>query len=153
MPLTAGNFGIYTINLLSTAFNDAVKTDVVLECIGANNIIVVAVEDADSDAAGLINVSGDRFKFYGNIDVLGDDRVNDCKRETIVRSVVLDCSIARPAKDCHHSQQSICQDRPGRYAQIESQLAANQHPFLQCQSLLRWIVRNHLTPNTKRAPR
>ena len=50
MPLTAGDFGIYTINLLSTAFNDAVKTDVVLECIGADNIIVVAVEDADSNA-------------------------------------------------------------------------------------------------------
>ena len=99
MPLTAGNFGIYTINLLSTAFNDAVKTDVVLERIGANNVIVVAIENADSNAAGLINVSGNRFESYGNIDVLGDDRLNDCERETIIRSVDLDCSMARPAKE------------------------------------------------------
>src|SRR6478609_399247 len=87
MPLTADNFGIYTINLLSTAFNNAVKTDVVLECIGADNIIVVAVEDADSNAAGLIDPPTNRFEFQGDIDVLGDDGIKNGERKTIVRSV------------------------------------------------------------------
>ena len=55
---------------------------------------------------GLINVSGDRFKFYGNIDVLGDDRVNDCKRETIVRSVgagLFNCATRKGTVITHHN--------------------------------------------------
>ena len=133
MPLTAGNFGIYAINLLSTAFNDAVKTDVVLECVGADNIIVVAVENSDSNAARLINVSGDRFEFYGNIDIRGDNRTKYCERKTIVGSVrarLFDCAARKGTFITHHNPPAKIALAGSR--KLKAQPAANQRPFLRC---------------------
>src|SRR5690242_13352459 len=105
MPFTAGNLGIHTGDLLSTAFNDAVKTNVVLQRVGANNVVVVAIKDTDCDAPGAIYVPGDRFKFYGSIDVLGGNRVKNCEWETIVRSVdtgLFNCATCKGAFITHH---------------------------------------------------
>ena len=63
MPLTTGNFGIHTVNLLSTAFDDAIKTNIIFERVGADNVIVVTVENTDSNAARLIDAPTDRFEF------------------------------------------------------------------------------------------
>src|SRR5262245_766869 len=87
MPLTAGDFGVDAIDLLPTAFDDAIKTNVVFERVGANNVVVVAIEDTNSDTPSLINVAGDGFEFQGDVDVLGDDGLENCEWETIVCSV------------------------------------------------------------------
>src|SRR5262249_24290096 len=87
MPFTAGNFGVDAVNLLSAAFDDAIKTNIVFERVGANNVVVVAVENTDGDTPSLINVAGDGFKFQGDVDVLSSDGIKNCEWETIVCSV------------------------------------------------------------------
>ena len=81
------NFGVHTANLLSTAFDDAVKTNIVLKRIGADDVVVVAIEDTDSNAACLIDAPRDRFEAYGNVNVPGDNWFKYSKRKTIVRPV------------------------------------------------------------------
>ena len=63
MPFTAGDLGVEAVNLLSVAFDDAIKTNVVFERVRTDDVIVVAIENTDSDTPGLINVSSDGFKF------------------------------------------------------------------------------------------
>src|SRR5215471_19305126 len=98
MPFTAGNFGVDAVNLLSAAFDDAIKTNIVFERVGTNHVVVVAVENADGDTPGLINVAGDRFEFQGDINVLGGDGINNCEREMIIGSVrarLFNCAAGR----------------------------------------------------------
>src|SRR5262249_18122816 len=87
MPFTAGNLGVDAVNLLSAAFDNAIKTNIVFERVGSNNVVVVAVESEEGDAPGLINGAGDGFEFQRDINVLGDDGIKNCERETIIRSV------------------------------------------------------------------
>ncbi len=42
MPFTAGNLGVDAVNFLSAAFDDAIKTNIVFERVGTNNVVVVA---------------------------------------------------------------------------------------------------------------
>src|SRR5262252_6338473 len=106
MPLTAGNFGVDAVNLLSAAFDDAIKTNIVFERVGTNNVVVVAVENADGDAPGLINVAGGGFEFQGDFNVLGGDRIKNCERETIIGSVrarLFNCAAGRGSFVTHHN--------------------------------------------------
>src|SRR5262245_33427789 len=43
MPFTAGDFGVDAIDLLSAAFDDTIKTNIVFERVGSDNVIVVAI--------------------------------------------------------------------------------------------------------------
>src|SRR6516165_1075554 len=87
MPFTAGDLGVDAVNLLSAPFNDAIKTNIVFERVAADNVVVVAVENTDSDTSSLINVAGDGFEFKRDIDILGGDGINNCEREAIIGSV------------------------------------------------------------------
>jgi len=64
MPLISGNSDVYAVDLLATSANYPVKTNIVLKCIGAGDIVVVAVEEPNGDAGGLINVSRNWFELY-----------------------------------------------------------------------------------------
>src|SRR6476660_4941194 len=106
MPFTGGNLGVDAVNFLSAAFDDAIKTNIVFERVGTNNVVVVAVENADSDTPGLINVAGDGFEFQRDINVLGDDGIKNCERETIIRSVrarLFNCAAGRGSLITDHN--------------------------------------------------
>src|SRR5215471_1385066 len=106
MPFTAADLGVDAINLLSTAFDDAIKTNIVFECVGSNNVVVVAVENTDSYTPCLIDLAGDGFEFQREINVLGDDGIKNCERETIIRSVrarLFNCAAGRGSLITDHN--------------------------------------------------
>ncbi len=84
VPLIAGNFGVRTTDLFTTTLNDAVKTNVVLKRIGADDVIVVGIEETNGNPTRLVDTSSDRFELYGNVNVLGDDWFKNGQRKTIV---------------------------------------------------------------------
>lgn len=62
MPLSARNLDIFACKLLSMTFYDAVKTNVVLKRIGADDIVVVGIQNTDSNSTRLVDASRDRFE-------------------------------------------------------------------------------------------
>src|SRR5215470_19890152 len=106
MPFTAGNLGVDAVNLLSAAFDDAIKTNIVFERVGTNHVVVVAVESADSDTRCLIDLAGDGFELQGDINVLGGDGIKNCERKTIIGSVrarLFNCAGGRGSLITHHN--------------------------------------------------
>src|SRR5262245_15502557 len=87
VPLIARNFGIRAANLLTTALNDTVKTHIVLKRIGADDIVVVGIEDTDGNSTCLIDAPCDRFEPHGYVNVSGDNWFKNSKWKTIVRWV------------------------------------------------------------------
>ena len=59
MPLTGRDFCVYAVDLLPTAFDDAVKSHVVFKGVCPHNVIIVAVSNSDGNAPGLIDVARD----------------------------------------------------------------------------------------------
>src|SRR6185295_16558283 len=55
VPFAGRDLEVRTFELLAPAFEHAVEADVVLERIGAHDIIVVRIAEPDGDAAGLID--------------------------------------------------------------------------------------------------
>ena len=84
MPFTAGNFGVRTTDLFTSTSNDAVKANVVFERIGADNVVVVGIEETNDNPTRLVDASSDRFELYGNVNVLGDNRFKNGQRKTII---------------------------------------------------------------------
>ena len=87
VPNVAGNFGVHTVNLLATTLNDPVKADVVLKRIGANNVIVVRIDNTNRNSPCLVDTTGNGLEAYGDLDVLRDDRLEDGEREPIISSI------------------------------------------------------------------
>lgn len=79
MPRVAGNFCVYAVNLLATTLDDSVKADVVFERIGADNVVIVRVDNSDRDPSCLVGASGDGIEAHGNLDILRDDRLKGGK--------------------------------------------------------------------------
>ena len=77
MPFIAGNFDVLAANLFTTASNNAIKANIVLKRIGADDVVVVTIKDTHSNSTRLIDASSDRFEPYGDINVLGDDWFSD----------------------------------------------------------------------------
>ena len=48
-----------------------IETDVVLERIGAHDVVVVGIAEPDGDAAGLIDFPGNRLESNRNVHVVG----------------------------------------------------------------------------------
>src|SRR6516162_3538051 len=106
MPFTAGDLGVDAVNLLSAPFDDAVKTNIVFERVGTNHVVVVAVENADGDTPGLIDLASDGFEFQRDFNVLGDYGIKNCERETIIGSVrarLFNCAAGRGSLVTHHN--------------------------------------------------
>ena len=98
MPNVAGNFGVHTVNLLATTLNDPVKADVVLKRIGANNVIVVRIDNTNRNSPCLVDTTGNGLEAYGDLDILRDDRLEDGEREPIISSIgarLLNDAVAR----------------------------------------------------------
>src|SRR5215475_15219697 len=87
MPLITGNFDIHAVDLIAAAFNDAVKPDIVFKRIGADNVVVVFVNETDSNSTCLIDAPSDRLEPYGYLKVSGDHWFKNGQRKTIVRSL------------------------------------------------------------------
>ena len=83
MPNVAGNLGVHAVNLLATTLNDPVKADVILERIGANDVIVVRIGNTNRDTRCLVDTAGNGLEAYGNLDIPRGDRLKDGERETI----------------------------------------------------------------------
>src|SRR6476619_1410923 len=97
MPNVAGNLGVHAVNLLATTLNDPVKADVILERIGANDVIVVRIGNTNRDTRCLVDTAGNGLEAYGNLDILRGDRLKDGERETVVSSIgtrLLDHAVA-----------------------------------------------------------
>src|SRR5690242_6691582 len=87
MPGVTGNFGVNAVNLLAATLDDPVEADVVFKRVGANNVIVLRIDDADGNSSCLIDTTCDRLEAYGNLDIFCDDRLENGERETIVSPI------------------------------------------------------------------
>ena len=63
----------HTINLFSSAFNDAIKTNIVFKGVCANYVVVVGIDDTNGNTACLVNASSNGLEARGNVDVLSND--------------------------------------------------------------------------------
>ena len=87
VPHPARDFYVLPANLLTAAFDHAIKSDIVFKRVGAHDVIIVGIKDTNSDSPGLIDVPCDRFEAERNFDVFGADLPEDCKRKAIVRPI------------------------------------------------------------------
>ena len=62
MPFVRRDFDVRAFELLARAFDHAVEADVVLQRIGAHDIVVVGIGEPHGDAAGLVDLAGDRLE-------------------------------------------------------------------------------------------
>ena len=65
MPLAAADFGVDAVDLMPATFDDTIKTNIVFERVGPDNVVVVSIENTDSNTSRTINLAGDGFEFQG----------------------------------------------------------------------------------------
>src|SRR2546430_3945091 len=70
VPLAGGDFGVDALLFGALAIDGVVDGDVVFQCVGAGNVIVVFVFAAPDDPAGLVLFAQDRFEFHFDETVL-----------------------------------------------------------------------------------
>src|SRR5262245_45791690 len=87
MPLIASDLGVHPVDLFAAASDHAIKANIVLKGIGANDVVVVGIGNSDCNAARLVYATCNRFKLQGRVDVLRHYGIKDSKRKTIVRAV------------------------------------------------------------------
>src|SRR5262245_30506660 len=87
MPLIASDLGVHPVDLFAAASDHAIKANIVLKGIGANDVVVVGIGNSDCNAARLVYATCNRFELQGDVDVLRHYGIKDSKRKTIVRAV------------------------------------------------------------------
>lgn len=71
VPFICGDAKVGTLDLLATALDHAIKTDVVLHRIGTSDVIIIGVDQPYDDASRLVDRASDRLEANRRIDVLG----------------------------------------------------------------------------------
>src|SRR6266550_2613034 len=84
VPLIRRNLGVGAFDLRSLAFDHMIETDIVLERIGAHDVVVVGIAEPDGDAASLIDFPGNRLESNRNVHVAGQYRLVDGERKPVV---------------------------------------------------------------------
>src|SRR5215207_10660347 len=74
MPLAACHLGVRAGELLTASADDPVKANVVLQGIGAGDIVVVAINQTYHKAARLVDSSGNRLEAGGHLDIARNGR-------------------------------------------------------------------------------
>jgi len=82
---------------LTAPANHAVKVDVILKRIGTCQIVVVPVDKADGDAAGLIHLAGHRLEACRDLDVAFNRRLVDRERKPVVGRIGIELREGAPS--------------------------------------------------------
>ena len=62
MPFVGGDLQIRALELLATALDHAIEAHIVLQRVGASDVVVVGIAKPHGNSRGLIDFSGDRLE-------------------------------------------------------------------------------------------
>src|SRR5260370_151603 len=87
VPRVGRDLGVGAFDLLAPALDHAIEADVVLERIGAHDIIIIGVADPDGDSAGLIDLPGHCLESNRDIHAARRYRSVDRERKPVIGRV------------------------------------------------------------------
>src|ERR1700682_862259 len=87
VPCLARHIDLHTSDHLSLSGDDTIKANVIFECAGAGDVIIIYRCKSDEHASGLIGVAGNCHEADRNENIASGERPIDSKRKAIVSRI------------------------------------------------------------------